>query len=58
MSLWDVSDSATQLLMTEFFKNLTAGQSKRAAFVSAQNITRQRYPEPQNWAAFVMVDGL
>lgn len=58
MSLWDVSDSATQLLMTEFFKNLTAGQSKRAAFVSAQTITRQQYPDPQNWAAFVMVDGL
>ena len=58
MSLWKVSDESTQLLMIEFFKNLTAGQSKRAAFAAAQKTVRQKYPNPLHWAAFVMVDGL
>ena len=58
MSLWNVSDEATQLLMTEFFKNLTAGHPKREAFVMAQSQVRKNYPHPALWAAFVMVDGL
>ena len=58
MSLWNVSDDATQLLMTEFFKNLTSGMKKREAFVSAQKIVRQKFPHPGLWAAFVMIDGL
>jgi CHAT domain-containing protein len=58
MSLWKVFDDSTQLLMTEFFKNLTAGQSKRAAFQAAQKTVRAKYPDPQHWAAFVMVDGM
>ena len=58
MSLWNVNDDATQLLMTEFFKNLTAGHPKREAFVMAQSQVRKKYPHPAMWAAFVMVDGL
>ena len=58
MSLWNVSDEATQLLMTEFFKNFTSGMTKREAFVSAQKVVRQKFPHPGLWAAFVMVDGI
>ena len=58
MSLWKVFDDSTQLLMTEFFKNLTAGMSKRAAFIAAQGVVRAQYPDPEHWAAFVMVDGM
>ena len=58
MSLWKVSDESTQLLMIEFFKNLTAGQHKRAAFAAAQKVVRAKYPNPLHWAAFVMVDGI
>ena len=58
MSLWKVSDEATQMLMIEFFKNLTAGQPKRAAFLAAQEAVRAKYPNPIYWAAFVMVDGI
>ena len=58
MSLWKVADESTQLLMVEFFKNLTAGQSKRAAFLAAQKTVREKYPNPLHWAAFVMVDGM
>ena len=57
MSLWKVADESTQLLMVEFFKNLTAGQSKRAAFLAALEVVRTKYPNPLYWAAFVMVDG-
>ena len=58
MSLWNVSDEATQLLMTEFFKNLTSGMTKREAFVAAQKVVRKKYPHPGLWAAFVMIDGI
>ena len=58
MSLWSVSDEATQLLMTEFFKNLTSGQTKRVAFLAAQEVVRRKYPDPKYWAAFIIVDGL
>ena len=58
MSLWNVSDEATQLLMTEFFKNLTSEMTKREAFVSAQKIVRQQFSHPGLWAAFVMIDGV
>lgn len=58
MSLWKVFDDSTQLLMTEFFKNLTAGMTKRAAFIAAQKVVREQFPDPQHWAAFVMVDGM
>ncbi|MBP5367929.1 MAG: CHAT domain-containing protein [Bacteroidales bacterium] len=58
MSLWNVSDEATQLLMTEFFKNLTSGMTKREAFVAAQKVVRKKFPHPGLWAAFVMIDGI
>ena len=40
MSLWQVSDDATQLLMTSFYRNLSQGMSKREAFRNAQQEVR------------------
>lgn len=57
MTLWSVSGEVSSLLMSEFFKNLTSGKNKRAAFLAAQKVVREKYPEPLLWAAFVMVDG-
>ncbi|MCR5456241.1 MAG: CHAT domain-containing protein [Bacteroidales bacterium] len=57
MSLWEVSDLSTQLLMTEFFKNLASGMTKHDAFATARNTVRSKYPDPTDWAAFIMVDG-
>ena len=57
MSLWEVDDYATRLLMTEFFKGLTSGKSKREAFLSAQKFVKAKNSDPKYWAAFVMVDG-
>lgn len=56
MSLWRVDDEATSFMMTEFYKNLLAGKSKREAFRLAQDTVRGRYEDPFYWAAFIMLD--
>ena len=57
MSLWPVHDAATQLLMTEFYRNwITNHQSKCEAFKKAQNTVRSKYDEPYYWAGFIMLD--
>lgn len=59
MSLWEVSDIATQLLMNEFYSNLVKGKSKREAFTTALNTLKntEGFNNPYYWAAFVMLDG-
>lgn len=60
MSLWEVDDKATQILMTQFYKNLLSGQSKRLSLLSAQKYLRDFnggiYDKPQYWAAFILLD--
>ncbi len=62
MSLWEVDDKATQILMTQFYKNLLSGQSKRQALLSAQkylrNVEGGKYDKPKYWAAFILLDGI
>lgn len=56
MSLWKVDDKATQLLMTEFYKNLTLGQSQYDALKQAQTAVKAQYADPEYWAAFILID--
>ena len=60
MSLWEVADEATQILMTAFYDNLLQGQSKRDAFHNAQRHLRTceggSFDSPEFWAAFVLLD--
>ena len=58
MSLWNVNDKPTRDLMTEFYRNIVAGKTKREAFITAQDKVRQKYLVPQMWAGFIMVDGM
>ncbi len=62
MSLWEVDDKATQILMTQFYKNLLAGQSKHQSLLSAQKYLREaengKYNNPKYWASFILLDGL
>ena len=58
MSLWEVDDDVTQLLMTEFYRGWTSGMTKTAALRNAQAIVKQKYPDPQHWAAFILLDAL
>jgi CHAT domain-containing protein len=62
MSLWEVNDEATQILMTQFYKNFVSGQSKRQSLQSAQRYLREynagQYDKPEYWAAFILLDGI
>lgn len=60
MSLWDVDDNATQILMINFYNNLLSGMSKREALHKAQTTLRHNanYSNPYYWAAFILLDGL
>ena len=62
MSLWKVNDVTTGIMMESFYRNLTEGQSKRTAFLNAQNYLRRydggRYGDPKYWAAFILLDAL
>ncbi len=62
MSLWKVDDTATHLLMDEFYKNLTAGKNKHDAFMSAQQFLRTtdngKFSDPRFWAAFILLDAI
>ena len=62
MSLWNVSDDATQILMTEFYHNLGQGETKHEALLNAQltlrTINGGIYDDPLYWAAFILLDAL
>ena len=58
MSMWNVSDEATELLMRQFYADYLGGQSKVDAFNHAIQQVKQQFPSPDNWAPFVLLDGL
>ena len=58
MSLWEVDDEVTHLFMIEFYRGWTSGMTKTAALRNAQAIVKQKYPDPQHWAAFILLDAL
>ncbi len=58
MSLWSVDDDATQLLMTEFYKQWSLNSSHEfisKSFVKAQQEVRKKYPHPYYWGAFILL---
>jgi hypothetical protein len=55
MSLWKVSDQATQELMTGFYNEWFKLKNSRQAFRQAQLNLLKKYPEPYYWGAFVLV---
>ena len=57
MSLWKVDDTATQMLMTNFYANWTKSGDKLKAFKLAQSQLRAnpKYKDPYYWGAFVML---
>ena len=64
MSLWDVNDITTEMLMTEFYKNICEGKSKRESLRLAQKKVREYrdpdgiflFQDPQYWAGFILLD--
>ena len=64
MSLWNVDDEATQILMTEFYSNwIDKKMTKHDALENAKecvrtNKTHPQWSDPKYWAAFILLDGL
>lgn len=56
MSLWQVDDTATALLMTTFYKELLRTGSKHEAFKLAKKEVESRFDNPYYWAGFIMMD--
>jgi CHAT domain-containing protein/ATP/maltotriose-dependent transcriptional regulator MalT len=56
VSLWDVDDASTELLMTEFYRNWQDRKLDKAqALRQAMLTTRQQFADPLNWAAFNLI---
>ncbi|MEM1135905.1 MAG: CHAT domain-containing tetratricopeptide repeat protein [Bacteroidota bacterium] len=59
MSLFKVSDEATQELMVNFYRNwLGVKMDKRTAFREAKRELREKFNDPLFWGAFVMIGNI
>lgn len=60
MSLWEVPDKATAILMKEFYSNYINGLSLRESLIKAQNFLKEdpEYANPVNWAGWILLDAL
>lgn len=60
MSLWEVPDDATCILMQEFYKNIFNGKSKIESLRNAQSTLREmpEFAASENWAGWVLLDAL
>ena len=57
---WEVEDYATQIFMTNFYKNYLGGMSKQQSLREAQKTVRETpgFSDPEYWAAFILLDAL
>ncbi len=55
MSLFKVSDEATQQLMIKFYRKWIETGNKRQAFIDAKKEIRNEYRDPIYWGPFVMI---
>lgn len=55
MSLWEVDDQATEMLMTEFYSRLLLGESSDQALKESKDVVRMNYPSPEDWGGFVLL---
>ena len=57
MSLWEVDDNTTYLLMTSFYKAVLRGMSFISSLRMAQeNVRREGYEDPYYWAGWIIMD--
>ena len=54
ISLWNVPDAATTALMTSFYRFIVNGLTPHNALLQAQRSLKEQYPNPYDWAAFVL----
>ena len=53
---WAWRSTKLSFMMTQFYSGLLSGKDKRAAFLEAKRKCKEKFPEPQYWAAFIMLD--
>lgn len=62
VSLDNVDDRATEILMVAFYQNLLSGKSKSESLKLAQETVKKtdggKYSAPKYWASFVLIDAL
>lgn len=56
MSLWKVPDLVTSLFMECFYNRWLNGEEIHSAFLNAKREIKEKYPNPHQWAGFVMLD--
>lgn len=55
MSLWKVSDEATQQLINIFYREWLKTGNKNLSMIKAQKELKAKFPEPLFWGAFVLL---
>ena len=55
VSLWSVPDAPTAELMTEFYQNWQKNPDKAQALRQAMVTTKEKHPNPIDWAAFTLI---
>jgi CHAT domain-containing protein/Flp pilus assembly protein TadD len=55
VSLWAIPDAPTAELMTDFYRQWKQTGNKAQALRQAMLITKAKYPDPRNWAAFTLI---
>lgn len=53
--LWRVDDQVARTFFSEFYRNIAAGAGPGQSFRRAQELCRQRYPNPRDWAGFFLM---
>ncbi len=56
VTLWNVEEKATSEIMIHFYQNLMKGDTKQDAFNKAQKTLKENFPNPEDWAAFIIID--
>lgn len=56
MSLWQIDDRATSEYMSLFYEKLIEGFSKHDAYIRAVLTMKERYPDANYWASFILLD--
>ena len=56
MTLWEIPDKETSLLMQSFYQSLIEGADVNTALETAQNKVREKFPSPESWGGFVLLN--
>ena len=56
MSLWQIDDRATSEYMSLFYENLIEGSSKHDAYIRTVLTMKEKYPDANYWASFILLD--